>query len=145
MSRSVLALVLLLFGTSMASAAGAPRASTAQCKRIADVSVPYTVSVGPTAIRFADKGSNITVTNDTIQDGTRTFQNPAVKNYYVALRSFLGNSGSMANVARSFMHRSAFPQAATSMCQSILAVDASSNALAQIFPDFKSPVQVKLN
>lgn len=145
MNHPTLVFGLLLFSSAITNAQAAPTASTAQSGRIADVSVPYTVSISPTAIRFANKNANIIVTNDKIQAGNRTFQNPVVSNYYVALRSFLGNSSSMANTARAFLHnKSAFPQAATNMCQSILDVHASGSTLAQIFPDFSSPVQVVL-
>lgn len=63
---------------------------------------------------------------------------------YADLRGFLDNAGSIANVAKSFLSRGAFPQAATDMCSAILAVQRSGQAMEQRFTGFNSPVRVQL-
>lgn len=114
------------------------------CSRIADVDLPYDVDVADDALRFESRDGTIVVTGDRIESGSQVFRDEAVRDYHNDLRGFLDNAGSMAKVAKSFMRRGAFPQAATDMCHAILAVQASGAAMEQRFPGFTSPVRVSL-
>lgn len=79
-----------------------------------------------------------------LQFDNRTVHDDAVAAYHADLRGFLDNAGSMARVARSFLSRGAFPEAATGMCRAILAVHDSGRAMEQRFPGFRNPVRVTL-
>lgn len=116
----------------------------ADCARIADVDLPYEVETDADALRFKGKGDAIIVTGDHIEAGGQVFRDAAVRDYHDDLRDFLDNAGSMAQVAKSFFKRGAFPQAATDMCRAILAVQASGATMEQRFPGYTSPVRVVL-
>lgn len=118
--------------------------AVAGCARIADVAVPYDVDVGADALRFESGSGSILIAADRIEAGERTFRDATVRRYHDDLRGFLANAGSMASVARSFMRRGAFPQAATDMCRAILAVHASGEAVERRFPGFDNPVRITL-
>ena len=142
-SLAVAALVLSALATPCLAAEGAEGAE-GQCNRIADVDVPFEVDVAADALRFEGQDGAIVVTSDRIESGDQVFRDDAVRGYHDDLRGFLDNAGSMAKVARSFLRRGAFPQAATDMCRAILAVQASGAAMERRFPGFTSPVRVSL-
>lgn len=139
-SLAVAALVLSALAAPCLAAEGAG----AQCNRIADVDVPFEVDVAADALRFEGRDGTIVVTPDRIQSGHHVFRDDAVRGYPDDLRGFLDNAGSMAKVARSFLRRDAFPQAAADMCHAILAIQASGAAMERRFPGFTSPVRVSL-
>lgn len=143
MTQRPLAVATLLL-SALAAPCLASENADAQCSRIADVDVPHEVDVAADALRFEGSGGAIVVTPDRIESGDRVFRDPAVRSYHDDLRGFLDNAGSMAKVAKSFLRRGAFPQAATDMCHAILAVQASGAAMEQRFPGFTSPVRVSL-
>lgn len=144
MIKSVVLCAALLAAAPLASAA-TPADDLSRCARIADVQVPYEVDVGESAIVFSDGHARISVTAEAIQSPEGEFHGAPVAAYYRDLRGFLDEAGSMAVVAKSFFKRGPFPQAATAMCGSILAVHASARAVEQQFPGFRSPVQVELD
>lgn len=141
--RHLIAATILL--SALAAPCMAAGAAGAECSRIADVELPYDVDVGADALRFEDGDSVIVVTADRIESAGRVFHDEAVRGYHDDLRGFLDNAGSMANVARAFWQRGAFPQAASDMCHAILAVQASGEAIEARFPGFTSPVRVSLD
>lgn len=141
--------ILLLAGMALATAssltvAAAPSASTVDCSRISDVAVPWNVDVQPASVTFTNKRTRVVVSQDAIVANGRTFHGSSVKAYYGDVRNFLGNASSMANVARHFTDHTAFPKAATGMCQAILAVHASGEQVQRAFPGFASPIHVSL-
>jgi hypothetical protein len=129
---------------SAAAAPGLASASDADCARIADVDVPFDVQTGADALRFEGRDGAVLVASDRIESNGQVFRDAAVRGYHDDLRGFLDNAGAMANVAKAFTRRAAFPQAATDMCRAILAVQASGAAMEQRFPGFASPVRVVL-
>ena len=118
--------------------------ATSECSRIVDVDVPFDVDVGADALRFEGGQAPVVVTAERIQVGARSFSDVSVREYHDDLRGFLDNAGSMARVARKFLSRGDFPQAASDMCQAILAVQASGQVVEQRFPGFTNPVRVTL-
>lgn len=137
-------IVAALVLSTLAAPCLAAEGTDAGCSRITDVDLPYDVDVAADALRFEDGDDAIVVTPDRIESGGQVFRDDAVHAYHDDLRGFLDNAGSMAKVARAFLHRSAFPQAATDMCHAILAVQASGAEIERRFPGFTSPVRVSL-
>ena len=134
----------LLLAVASSPVAAVPDVDAAQCDRIVDVTVPYEVDVTEDGLRFNGDGASIVVTSQQIQFRDQVFRDAAVRDYYDALTSFLGNASSMANVAKSFSRRGAFPQAATDMCLAVLSVHQSGEAMQQLFHGFTTPVRVQL-
>ncbi len=141
--RSLSAITALL-ATALPAIATGQGIGAARCDRIADVSVPYDVQTSSAGLHFTGGGAPITVTSEYVRIGNRTFRDPSVQGYHDDLRRFLDSAGSMANVARSFLRRDAFPQAASDMCLSVLAVQRSGEAMEQRFEGFTTPVRVVL-
>jgi hypothetical protein len=143
-SRSALQRGAVALSLSVAVLPAFAAGGTAGCERIVDVELPYEVELGADVIRFDDGGSPIVVSAAQVTFNGRTLADGPVAGYHEDLRGFLDNAGSMARVARSFLSRGAFPEAATAMCDAILAVHDSGQAMERRFPGFTSPVRVTL-
>jgi len=120
-----------------------------QCARIQDVELPYEVAVSGAEITFTRRGDNIVVGPQIIRAGGRSHESPAVAAYHERLRVFLRQADVMAREGMRAMNPlardSGLGSAATSMCQAILDLAASTVVIEDEFRDYASPVRIQLN
>lgn len=129
------------------NAAHAYAFDASQCARISDIDVPYQVSVTAEAIRFHGDGGDIIVTPTTISSGERRYSGALAGGYYAKVRQFLTNATAMSQTANPFDGAGdvfAIGSAATNMCQAILDMAASNQAIVHDFEGFAPPVKIVL-
>jgi hypothetical protein len=141
----MLAFTLLCLCALPAIAANGRSTDIADCARISEVQVPDALHADAELVVYAPAGAPpLTITAEEIRLGSRRFHDPSVTAYHAALHAFLTESGAMATVARSMLNRRRYAQAASQMCQRIIAVHATGLQVEQRFPGFVSPVRVRL-